>query len=338
MPGRPVFHGLFMLVSFPFRLIFSNRRKIAGALLVTLVFVLFSSFSFPYDARGEEDSEEEEPKAVYVDSDEGMIVVEEIGEEPLKEDYYRSETAIYGENPGELEVSANDVFLAMSNVSAGEKRIDNDFQADLNARIFDEEKGYVKASYKDDWSLILINRDHPIPIDYEFELATIRGNVESDTRVMPYVMEMINAAWQDGVKLYICSPFRSDERQEMLFKRKQKSYMKQGYTEEEAYNLASQTIAIPGTSEHQVGLAFDFISSDYKHLDAGFKDTRAGRWLKKNGAKYGFILRYPEGKEDITGIEFEPWHYRFVGQKAAEEIMDRGICLEEYAAEIGAVE
>ena len=146
---------------------------------------------------------------------------------------------------------------------------------------------------------------------------------------------MIQAAKEDGVTLAICSPYRDYDRQVMLFERKVKSYLRQGKSKEEAYELASQTVAIPGTSEHQAGLAFDFISDDYVTLDAGFADCDAGKWLKENGYKYGFILRYPEGKESITDIEFEPWHYRYVGVEAATEIMSQGICLEEYVEQIG---
>ena len=300
-----LFLALFLIVYYPIYFLFSNRRKISGAILVSLIFVCFSSFSF---AGAEPNTEEKEEKnAVYVVTDEGDFEVEEIDWDLVEDE-------------------------------GKENIITNDFQADYEARIYDEKKGYVKALYNDDWSLILINKDHPIPSNYEFELSTIKGNVKSDVRVVPYVMEMIKAAKQQGVTLYICSPFRSDEKQEVLFKKKQRYYIRQGYSEHEAYNLASQTIAIPGTSEHQVGLAFDFISDEYKYLDAGFADSSAGRWLKKHGAEYGFILRYPEGKEDITGIEFEPWHYRFVGKAAAKEIMDSGLTLEEYLKKIGAVE
>lgn len=327
-------YGLFLMIYYPFFFLFSNRRKIAGAALVCLVFVCFSSFSFAE----EKEEAEKELNAVYLETEQGSIVVEEIDEELIAEELKDSGGAAYEGNDDELEVGADELEKAMQYASSGSEAVGYNSQADDSARVFDEEKGYVKALYRDDWSLILINKEHPIPVDYEFELATIRGNVKSDVRVISYVLDMINAAKRDGVTLYICSPFRSDEKQEVLFKKKQRYYMRQGYSEEEAYNLASQTIAIPGTSEHQVGLAFDFISNDYKYLDAGFADTAAGKWLKEHCAEYGFILRYDAGKEDITQIEFEPWHFRFVGRAAAKEMMESGLCLEEYLQEIGAVE
>ncbi len=191
--------------------------------------------------------------------------------------------------------------------------------------------------FEDDWCLILINRDHLIPEDYEFELSTLKDNIKSDKRVTRHVLKMIRRAEAEGVKLYVCSPYRDIERQTELFERKVERLIKDGMSEEEAIEAASQTVAVPGASEHQVGLAFDFITEDYTCLDEGFEDTDAGKWLKENAADYGFILRYPRGKEDITGIEYEPWHYRYVGERAAREIMDRGITLEEYDREIGVV-
>lgn len=314
---------VYLFFYYLFTFIFSNMRKIGGVIAVGLIFVSFTSFTFA------ENVPEAEEKKVYLNTDEGSF---EVG-------YISGESDVSAPESGsrELEVSVNDLIAAMNASSGTDSEVSNDYQADEDARIYDEERGYVRASYEDDWSLILINKEHHIPIDYDLKLETIRGNVQSDVRVIPHVLDMINAAKEDGVTLYICSPYRTDEKQEILFERKQKYYMRQGYSEKEAYNLASQTIAIPGTSEHQVGLAFDFISDEYKYLDAGFANTRAGRWLKEHGAEYGFILRYPSGKENITGIEFEPWHYRYVGE-AAKEIMERELTLEEYTKEIGAVE
>ena len=98
----------------------------------------------------------------------------------------------------------------------------------------------------------------------------------------------------------------------------------------DAYNLASQAVTVPGSSEHQIGLAVDIITADYTSLDEGFGDTPAGKWLAENSCKYGFILRYPQGKEEITSIEYEPWHFRYVGTEAATVITENDICLEEF--------
>ena len=314
--------GIYLLLYYFFLFLYNNMWKIIGVLLVFLV--LFVSSSFTYVEYTEPDDEEE---TIYISTDKGDIAVEEL-------------KFIASPESGERDalVTEGDLIAAMNAAEKNGRLIESDFQADDSARVYDDKKGYVRASYKNDWSLILINKEHHIPDDYEFELETIRGQIKSDVRVIPYVLDMVNGAKKDGVVIQICSPYRSDERQEVLFKKKQKQYMKKGYSEEEAYDLASQTIAIPGTSEHQVGLAFDFISDDYKMLDAGFADTRAGRWLKEHSAEYGFILRYPLGKEKITEIEFEPWHYRYVGIPAAKEITRSGLCLEEYVSKIGAVD
>ena len=106
--------------------------------------------------------------------------------------------------------------------------------------------------------------------------------------------------------------------------------MNGGMSYMEAYNLASQAVTVPGSSEHQIGLAIDIICDGYSSLDEGFADTKAGKWLADNSYKYGFILRYPLGKEDITSIEFEPWHFRYVGVDAATVMYENGICLEEF--------
>ena len=102
----------------------------------------------------------------------------------------------------------------------------------------------------------------------------------------------------------------------------------------EAYKKASQIVTVPGASEHQIGLALDIISNDYTSLDEGFENTSAGKWLKEHSKEYGFILRYPKGKEFITGIDYEPWHFRYVGKEAATIIMDEGITLEEFVESI----
>ena len=106
--------------------------------------------------------------------------------------------------------------------------------------------------------------------------------------------------------------------------------MGQGMTYLESYKVGSMSVTVPGTSEHHLGLALDILTGSYTEMDDGFGETEAGKWLAANSADYGFILRYPQGKEDITGIIYEPWHFRYVGEKYAKDITERGVCLEEY--------
>ena len=122
------------------------------------------------------------------------------------------------------------------------------------------------------------------------------------------------------------------DRQTMLFDNKIDKYMEAGMSYMDAYNLASQAVTVPGSSEHQVGLAIDIITDGYSSLDEGFGNTPAGKWLANNSYKYGFILRYPNGKENETGCAYEPWHIRYVGNELAETLYNGGdwITLEEY--------
>lgn len=188
----------------------------------------------------------------------------------------------------------------------------------------------VNTFHKDSWNLLLVNKQHPIPEDYTFTLGTIKGSMQCDERIITPLTDMFAAAKEDGINLIVCSPYRDITRQEYLFNRKMKNYLNTGYSYMDAYKTASITVTVPGASEHQVGLAVDIISDKYSALSEGFGETDAGIWLKEHSADYGFILRYPKGKEDITGIQYEPWHFRYVGKDAALIIMQQDIALEEF--------
>lgn len=191
-------------------------------------------------------------------------------------------------------------------------------------------KEELVAVDKDDWRLLLINKQHPIPDGYEFTLGTIKGNMKCDERIIDDLLLMLQGAKRDGVNLVICSPYRDMNRQEVLFNRKIELYMKKGMSYMEAYKTTAQAVTVPGASEHQIGLALDIICDSYAQLNEGFGDTQAGKWLAAHSCEYGFILRYPKGKEYITSIEYEPWHFRYVGKEAAMQITSKGITLEEY--------
>ena len=137
---------------------------------------------------------------------------------------------------------------------------------------------------------------------------------------------------------YICSAYRTWDDQTYLFDKKVNSFISKGYSEAEAKVLAAKETAVPGTSEHQLGLAVDILCTSRPWLDDGQADTATQQWLMANCHKYGFILRYPKGTTPITGIIYEPWHYRYVGVEIATEIMTKGITFEEYLGKIGAPE
>lgn len=188
----------------------------------------------------------------------------------------------------------------------------------------------ISSFDKEDWKIMLINKQHPIPEEYEFTLATIKGSMKCDERIIPELQQMMQEAKKDGVILVIRSPYRDYERQIYLFNRKVKGYMKKKMSYLESYRTTAQAVTIPGASEHQAGLALDITSDSYSTLTQGFADTKAGEWLAEHSFEYGFILRYPEGKEDITGISFEPWHFRYVGKTAAKYMYDHDLALEEF--------
>lgn len=188
-----------------------------------------------------------------------------------------------------------------------------------------------EVSAKDDPLLVLANVDNPLPEDFEVgELEQVQGNYYLDSRAASYAREMIDAAKSDGITLQLCSAYRAKDLQQTLFDNKYNYYISNGWTADEAYAKTATIIAIPGTSEHQTGLCMDIVTPSYQVLDAGYAETDAAKWLAENAYKYGFILRYPKDKQEITKIIFEPWHYRFVGIENAKLIKDSGLCLEEY--------
>ena len=180
-----------------------------------------------------------------------------------------------------------------------------------------------------DWKLILVNSDHPLPEDYSVQLKELRNGHHVDERIYPQLQQMFDDARAEGIYPFINESYRTAARQQEIMDKYIAGYEAEGMSHDEAVEAALEIVAVPGTSEHQLGLALDIIA-EYDE-----DSTATWVWLKENCARYGFILRYPAGKEEITGYSYEPWHFRYVGAEAAEEIMSRGITLEEYLAEIG---
>lgn len=182
----------------------------------------------------------------------------------------------------------------------------------------------------DDRNLLLVNTWNPIPRDYEIDLLELSNGQSVDKSIYPDLQDMMDDARAEGLYPIICSAYRTNDRQRELFKNQVDKYLSLGMTESEAETEAAKWVAIPGTSEHQTGLAVDIVALDYQLLDEGQEDTPEQKWLMENSYKYGFILRYPTDKSEVTGIHYEPWHYRYVGKEVAAEIYREGICLEEY--------
>ncbi|MEN6349962.1 MAG: M15 family metallopeptidase, partial [Syntrophomonas sp.] len=187
---------------------------------------------------------------------------------------------------------------------------------------------------KDAWNLMLVNIWHPIQKSFRIDLIQLKNGQAIEARAYTDLQAMMDDARAGGLSPYICSSYRTTEKQTMLYNNQVNKYKKQGYSEEDAKAEAGKWVAVPGTSEHQIGLAVDIVSQSYQVLDKQQENTVEQHWLRDNCYKYGFILRYPAEKSDITGIGYEPWHYRYVGKEAAAEIMEEGKCLEEYLVKI----
>lgn len=179
--------------------------------------------------------------------------------------------------------------------------------------------------------LLLVNPWTPLPEDFlPGELVPVQNDQAVDARAYPDLQNMLGDMSQAGLSPLICSSYRSQERQQELYDNKVQRVMAEGVSREEAQAEAARWVARPGTSEHQTGLAVDIVSLSNQMLDETQESTPEFQWLAENAWKYGFILRYPNDKSEKTGIAYEPWHFRFVGKEAAEEMHDLGLCLEEY--------
>lgn len=182
-----------------------------------------------------------------------------------------------------------------------------------------------KIPMSEEWNLIVVNQWNKMPEDYSVELTELVNGQKVDSRIYPYLQEMFDAARAEGIYPIVREGYRTEEEQQETLDEKIQSYINEGYTRSRAEKTAKEWVALPGTSEHQLGIAVD-INADKSKCS----NDEVYAWLAENAYKYGFILRYPLGKQEITGTSYEPWHYRYVGEDIAREIYEREICLEEY--------
>lgn len=203
------------------------------------------------------------------------------------------------------------------------------------------------AGQSADSLLILVNASHPLATNFTPTLASVNiayfcdpgKDNRMDSRAGPYAERLVQDSRAAGASVVLVSAYRSHTYQIENFDRSVSRLMAQGQTASAASAVTAESIAVPGTSEHETGLALDVCSAGWfvSHADltADFDQTAAFRWLSAHAADYGFILRYPKDKTDVTGITYEPWHYRFVGLENAQKIVKSGLCLEEYLARGG---
>lgn len=175
------------------------------------------------------------------------------------------------------------------------------------------------------WNLILVNDEYCVPSDYEVELTELSNGEKVDSRIYPQLQQMFDDARAAGLGLFVREGYRTYEDQKQILDERIQRYRDEGYSRSEAKKLAEEYVAVPGTSEHELGIAVD-INADTSKCSSDAVYT----WLANNAYRYGFIKRYPEDKTEITGVNNEPWHYRYVGVDAAREMQEKGLCLEEY--------
>lgn len=173
--------------------------------------------------------------------------------------------------------------------------------------------------------LILVNDDNHIPDNWDVELTNLSNGEQVASLIYPDLQEMFDDMRADGIYPFVRAGYRSDNEQKRVLNEKTAAYMAEGYSKSRARELALETVALPGTSEHELGLAVDINAVEGKS-----DSNEVYSWLAENAYKYGFIMRYPKDKTDITGKDYEPWHYRYVGKEAAKEMYNSGECLEEY--------
>ena len=194
-----------------------------------------------------------------------------------------------------------------------------------------EVDGVVRWFGSDGTEVMLVNPWTFMPEGHTPETVDVTGWWwKSSVICHDALQEMLQGCRDAGLTPYIASAYRTHSDQVWLFNRKVNQYLSAGYSQADATRLAGTIVAVPGTSEHELGLAFDLTDDSYRNLDEAQENTAVQKWLMENSWRYGFILRYPSDKSEITGIIYEPWHYRYVGKTVAKEIYDSGLCLEEY--------
>lgn len=305
----------------------TNGKRYASVVFVGIFFMASCSFSFAVFAeRTGFTSVQETYSAIVGTSDISLAPVTPETEALLEEQESNSEYA--SEEETQIEAYTLDDILAYH---------DHESVHDVNEQTAEEVQESELAEERSfdaaDWRLVLINKQHPISQDYEFKLGRMfieTNNIQLDDRIIDDLLLMMQAAKKDGLNLVIRSPYRTFDRQESNFNVRIRSYMKQGLSYMEAYKVTSQVITVPGCSEHEVGLALDITCESYLELSQGFEDTKEGQWLADHSCEYGFVLRYPEEKEYITSIVYEPWHFRYVGREAASVMKEENLCLEEF--------
>lgn len=191
-------------------------------------------------------------------------------------------------------------------------------------------EGTNEVEKTEDWKLLLVNPWNKLPENYSVKLKRLANGLQVDERIYDDLNAMLTDCWKAGLHPVVCSAYRPLSTQTRLYNNKIARLRYAGYSYEAAVQEAGRWVAVPGTSEHQTGMALDLVSASYQMLNEKQENTAEQKWLMEHCWEYGFILRYPADKTEVTGIGYEPWHYRYVGKEAAAEMQKSGLCLEEY--------
>ena len=175
------------------------------------------------------------------------------------------------------------------------------------------------------WNLILVNEDYHVPQNYAVKLTKLDNGERVDARIYPALQDMFDAAEEEGIYMIVREGYRTQEDQQKLMDEKVEEYKDKVQVKFVAKWYAEKWVAFPGTSEHQLGIAVDINADGI--ISSG---SEVYNWLEEHAHEYGFVQRYPEDKTEITGINYEPWHYRYVGEDVAKEMFEEDVCLEEY--------
>ena len=181
-----------------------------------------------------------------------------------------------------------------------------------------------------DWKLLLVNPGNKLPENYSVTLKRLANGMYVDERIYDDLNAMLTDCRKTGLQPVVCSAYRTHATQVRLHNNKIARLRSAGYSYEAAVKEAARWVAVPGTSEHETGMALDLVSYHYQVLDTKQENTPEQKWLMEHSWEYGFILRYPNDKTEVTGIGYEPWHYRYVGRENAAKIHESGLCLEGY--------
>lgn len=200
----------------------------------------------------------------------------------------------------------------------------------------DREQEVWEIYQKNKKKLVLVNAEHELEEGYDASLRKIcNGRLKASTKIYSSLVDMLEAAEDEGHQYFIASAWRSREKQQKLVDEDVRKAMGQGSSYKEALEETYKETMPAGHSEHETGLALDILCKGNLKMNTSQAEEPANKWLRKNSWRYGFILRYPKGKKKITGINYEPWHFRYVGKEAAAYMHRHNLTLEEFWEKLG---